>query len=86
MSDQLDELMQQQKPESEALRKTDLKSMKKEHESSELLNLLKKTQSQVNSLENEITRVEAENIHQEWGFLSLSNAILGRCLLSSTSF
>ena len=65
MSDQLDKIMEQQKPESEASRKTDLKSMKKIDGSSELLNLLQKTQSQVNSLENEITRVEAENIHQE---------------------
>ena len=66
MSDQLDKIMEQQKPESEeASLKTDLKSMKKKDGSSELLDLLKKTQSQVNSLENEITRVEAENIHQE---------------------
>ena len=66
MSDQLDKIMEQQKPESEeASFKTDLNSMKKKDGSSELLDLLKKTQSQVNSLENEITRVEAENIHQE---------------------
>ena len=31
----------------------------------ELLNLLEKTQSKVSSLENEISRVEAENIHQD---------------------
>ena len=36
-----------------------------EDSSGELLNLLKKTQSKVSSLENEITRVEAENIHQD---------------------
>ena len=66
MSDQLDKLLEKQKPESvEASFKTDLKRTKKKDESSELLNLLKKTQLQVNSLENEITRVEAENIHQE---------------------
>ena len=35
-----------------------------EDTSGELLDLLKKTQSKVSSLENEITRVEAENIHQ----------------------
>ena len=46
----------------------DLKASKKEDKSGELLELLKKTQSKVNSLENEITKVEAENIHQEWGF------------------
>ena len=33
--------------------------------SGELLDLLEKTQSKVSSLENEITRVEAENIHQD---------------------
>ena len=43
----------------------DIKSSKKEDDSDELLKLLKKTQSQVSSLENEIHRVEAENIHQE---------------------
>ena len=36
-----------------------------EDASGELLDLLKKTQSKVSSLENEITRVEAENIHQD---------------------
>ena len=35
-----------------------------EDASGKLLDLLKKTQSKVSSLENEITRVEAENIHQ----------------------
>ena len=43
----------------------DVKLRTKEDKSSELWNLLKKTQSEVNSLENEITKVEAENIHQE---------------------
>ena len=43
----------------------DLKGSKAEDESGELLKLLKKTQSQVSSLENEIHRVEAENINQE---------------------
>ena len=43
----------------------DIKASKMEDESDELLKLLKKTQSQVSSLENEIHRVEAENIHQE---------------------
>ena len=33
--------------------------------SGNFLNLLQKTQSKVSSLENEITRVEAENIHQD---------------------
>ena len=43
----------------------DLQASKKEIANSELLDLLKKTQMQVSSLENEIQRVEAENIHQE---------------------
>ena len=38
---------------------------KKKNESGKLLNLLKKTQMQVTSLENEIKRIEAENIHQD---------------------
>ena len=38
---------------------------KKKNESGKLLNLLKKTQMQVSSLENEIKRIEAENIHQD---------------------
>ena len=42
-----------------------LKATKKEDDNGELLKLLKKTQSQVSSLENEITKIEAENIHQE---------------------
>ena len=43
----------------------DLQASKKEDKSDKLLNLLKKTQMQVSSLENEIHRVEAENIHQD---------------------
>ena len=43
----------------------DIPASKKEDESDKLLNLLKKTQMQVSSLENEINRVEAENIHQD---------------------
>ena len=43
----------------------DLQTNKKEVANSKLLDLLKKTQIQVSSLENEIKRVEAENIHQE---------------------
>ena len=43
----------------------DVKSTKKEDENDKLWNLLKKTQSQVSALGNEITKVEAENIHQE---------------------
>ena len=43
-----------------------LKASKKKDESGKLLNLLKKTQKQVSSLENEIKRIEAENIHQDW--------------------
>lgn len=35
--------------------------------SGELFDLLKKTQTKVSSLENEIKRVEAENIHQDSG-------------------
>ena len=42
-----------------------IKSTKRADESGELWNLLKKTQSQVSALENEITKVEADNIHQE---------------------
>ena len=41
------------------------KASKKKDESSKLLKLLKKTQTQVSSLENEIKRIEAENIHQD---------------------
>ena len=41
------------------------KAIKKKDENSKLLNLLKKTQIQVSSLENEIKRIEAENIHQD---------------------
>ena len=43
----------------------DIKASKMNDESDEFLKLLKKTQSQVSSLENEIHRVEAENIHQD---------------------
>ena len=43
----------------------DLQASKKEVVNSKLLDLLKKTQMQVSSLENEIQRVESENIHQE---------------------
>ena len=34
-------------------------------ESEKLLGLLQKTQKKVNSLENEISHVEAENLHQD---------------------
>ena len=43
----------------------DLQTSKKKDDSDKLLNLLKKTQMQVSSLENEIKRIEAENIHQD---------------------
>ena len=43
----------------------DLQTSKKKDDSDKLLNLLKKTQMQVSSLENEIERIEAENIHQD---------------------
>ena len=43
----------------------DLQTSKKDDKSGKLLKLLKKTQIQVSSLENEIQRVEAENIHQD---------------------
>ena len=43
-----------------------------EDASGELLDLLKKTQSKVSSLENEITRVEAENIHQDRDYRTVS--------------
>ena len=46
----------------------DLKATKKEDNTDDLLKLLKKTQSHVRSLENEIKKVETENIHQEQGF------------------
>ena len=36
-----------------------------QNETVELWDLLKKTQSKVNSIENDIQRVETENIHQE---------------------
>ena len=38
-----------------------------DEESAKLLTLLEKTQKKVNSLENEILNVEAENLHQDWG-------------------
>ena len=37
-----------------------------DEESAKLLTLLEKTQKKVNSLENEILNVEAENLHQDW--------------------
>ena len=37
-----------------------------DEEGHEFLELLKKTQSKVNSLENEFKNVEAENLHQDW--------------------
>ena len=43
----------------------DLQTSKKDDESGKLIKLLRKTQMQVSSLENEIQRVEAENIHQD---------------------
>ena len=43
----------------------DLQTSKKKDDSDKLLNLLKKTQMQVSSLENEIERIEAENVHQD---------------------
>ena len=49
----------------ESQTEADLQPSKKDVESDKLLKLLKKTQMQVSSLENEIQRVEAENIHQE---------------------
>ena len=39
-----------------------------ENEPGELWNLLKKTQSKVNTIQNEINRVETENIHQGMEF------------------
>ena len=38
------------------------------NETDELWDLLKKTQSEVNVIENEMNRVETENIHQDLGF------------------
>jgi len=66
MSDQLNSITEQLTGNDETSRKADLES-RKENESADLWNLLKKTQSQVTSLENEITNIEAENIHQEKG-------------------
>ena len=37
-----------------------------DEERAKLLTLLEKTQKKVNSLENEILNVEAENLHQDW--------------------
>ena len=45
--------------------KTDDRNAK--NETVELWSLLKKTRSKVNSIENEINRVETENLHQDWG-------------------
>ena len=39
-----------------------------DEEGHEFLELLKKTQTKVNSLENEFKNVEAENLHQDLGF------------------
>ena len=41
------------------------KSRTPNEESPEFLELLKKTQAKVNSLENEFRKVEAENLHQD---------------------
>ena len=41
------------------------------NETVELWDLLKKTQSKVNSIENDIERVKTENIHQEQGFINI---------------
>ena len=38
-----------------------------DQDSDELLELLKKTQTEVNALENEFKKVEAENLHQDQG-------------------
>ena len=38
---------------------------KSDEESDEFLELLKKTQTKVNSLENEFKKVETENLHQD---------------------
>ena len=69
MSDQLNSITEQLTANEGTSRKADLESRNQEDESADLLNLLKKTQSQVTSLENEITKIEAENIHQEKGWI-----------------
>ena len=43
----------------------------KKNETDNLWDLLKRTQSEVNSIENEIKRVVTENIHQGRGFTNL---------------
>ena len=63
MQNQLNMIMEKLSEGSET--ESDLHASKKEIDNSKLLNLLKKTQVQVSSLENEIKRVEAENIHQD---------------------
>ena len=45
----------------------------KKNETGDLWHLLKKTQSEVNSIENEIKRVVTENIHQGQGFPNLQD-------------
>ena len=47
------------------------KTDSKKNETGDLWDLLKKTQSEVNSVENEIKRVVTENIHQGQGFTNL---------------
>ena len=42
-------------------------------ESEKLLELLEKTQKKVNSLQHEISNVEAENLHQDWGPKAIEN-------------
>ena len=66
MSSQLNSITEQLTTNEGTSRTADLES-RKEDESANFWNLLKKTQSQVTSLENEIRKIEAENIHQEKG-------------------
>ena len=53
------------------------------NETDELWDLLKKTQSEVNIIENEMNRVETENIHRDWGFKiqHFFEAVIGSRLL-----
>ena len=71
MSDQLNSITEHLTDNEGSSHEADLESKKKENESIDLWNLLKKTQSQVSSLENEITEIEAENIHQVKGLIVL---------------
>ena len=54
-------------PQSDSYKELKLNARRRtsDEESQEFLELLKKTQAKVNSLENEFKKVETENLHQD---------------------